>query len=201
MLTVDEMTTDTFTFSISGTFDEDSGTGTGLPIDAGVLAIKHDWSNNFGVHTNFIFGTGADIISNTISVNGMLVDLFVGSDGAEHSSHDAIYFENPLEGASDSIAFTAGSVVSGSATLELVGGFDPILASGLELLSGYGMKYNGAGTVQPWSYDWMRLEATAQVMTPSTAVPVPSTLLLMIGAGLLLLVTGRAKSTVAPIPA
>ncbi len=50
--------------SISGTFD--SNTIGDLP---GYLAIKNDWSNNIGVHTE-LFASAPSITSNTITFDG-----------------------------------------------------------------------------------------------------------------------------------
>jgi len=183
IFTVDEMTTDKLTFSINGTFDEDS---VGV-ISPGVLAIKYDWTNNFGDYTDFITGHPT-VTSSTIAVNGALADINVGS--TPHSTNDAIYFYNPL---GSQYAFTAGTTLSGSATLELLNAFDPSVAAELELLSGYTMVYTGVFPV--FDYDWARLEATAQVLSAPTpsVVPLPTTLLLILS-GLLMFAFNRART-------
>ncbi len=184
IFTVDNITTDELTFSINGTFDEDT-VGAVTP---GVVAIKYDWSNNFGVHTEFMNGEPT-VVSSTLTADGVLVDLNV--DSAIHSTTDSIYFYNP---AGNSTAFTAGTEISGSATLELTGGFDPALASGLELLSGYTMVLN---TFPEWDYDWARLEAKAQVLstppTPPYPIPAPATFLLMVS-GVVVMSLSRSRA-------
>jgi len=183
LFTVDNITTDEFTFSINGSFDEDT---VGI-ISPGMLAIKYDWSNNFGVHTEFMDGHAA-VTSSSLAVNGMILDredIIVGS--TMHSTSDSIYFHNPL---GSNVAFEAGTLISGSATLELLDGFDPSLASGLELLSGYTMAID---VIPVFKYDWARLEATAQVLStppPVSSVPAPAPLWLL-GIGLMTLASGR----------
>lgn len=192
IFTVDNITTDELTFSINGTFDEDT-VGTITP---GVLAIKYDWTNNFGVHTDFMDGE-VHIVNSTLAVDGVLASLNV--DSASHSTTDSIYFFNP-DG--NSTAFAAGTTISGSATLSLLGGFDPNLAGGLELLSGYSMVNTGVHTINgitvpTWDYDWARLEATAQVLSTPLPSPVslPATLLLIVS-GLIMLAMNKARSQV-----
>jgi len=181
MLTIDEMTTDTFTFSINGTFDEDS-----YGDIAGVLAIKYDWSNNLGVHTEFM--NNANVESSTISFNDELADILV-SGGVEHGKNDSISFDNIF---GQNIAFLAGTVVSGSATL--TGEFDPSKAAGLELLSGYKQHISWVGGLSN-KVDWARHEADAVLAftPPPSVVPAPSPLLLIIGAGLLVFMMERVK--------
>ena len=63
-LTIDNYTTDELSFTIGGTFDADT-----IGDQPGWLAIKNDWSNNVGVHTE-LFSTEPTDTVNTITIGG-----------------------------------------------------------------------------------------------------------------------------------
>ena len=127
---VDNYTTDELSFTIGGSLDADT-TG----VSPGYLAIKNDYSNNFGVHTEFIDDASTPTVTlNTILIGGIAPsDIFVRHD-QPWGWADFIHIANPF-GIGDII--TAGTVVSGSLTVSAVGGFDPTDFSTLELVSGF----------------------------------------------------------------
>jgi len=161
-LTIDNYTTNELSFSISGTFDTDS-----IGHSEGWLAIKNDWSNNGGIHTE-MYSVDPVVTLNTIAIGGLVPTTYVQNDN--YSWTDNIFFENPL---GSETPFAAGTVVSGSVTLAAVGGFNPADAATLELVSGFNRPFaQGVGD------DWARLEATA------TVIPAPGAILLgSIGVG------------------
>jgi hypothetical protein len=162
ILTIDNYTLDEVSFTISGTFDADT-----IGNNPGYLAVKNDWSNNTGSHTEW-FSSTPSISSNTILFGGVASGNTI-VQGAGDSWNDAIMFLPP-NGMSDTV-FLAGTEVSGSVTLTGAGQFDPTDLATLQLLSGFD------GT------DWVRHEATALVPEPSTA--------LLLCLGLPALTTGR----------
>jgi len=127
VFTIDNMTTEEFAFTINGTFDEDT---TGFT--PGVLAIRNDWTNNPGIHTDFFDGIPS-LSNSTLEIDGTLIETNYASYSG--SGSDSIWIANPL---GSGIKFTAGTTVSGSMTL--FGGyssaFHPSQASNLELVSG-----------------------------------------------------------------
>ena len=158
VLTINTYTTDELSFTISGTFAANS-----IGDSAGWLAIKNDWSNNIGVHTE-MFSALPSITANTIKIGGLTPGSAAVNAG--DSFYDAIQFENPNGGVGN--AFTAGTQVTGSMTLFSVGAFDPADIATLELVSGFSPS------------NWVRLEASAVA-----AVPEPTT-----GSALILAVLG-----------
>ena len=147
IFTVDNYTTDELSITISGSFDADT---IGVP-QPGLLAIKNDWSNNFGVQTE-LFSALPGITLNTILIGGLVPSTTAG-DGLS-GWHDYVQFANPL-GVNNPIL--AGTTVSGSLTLSGAGMFDPSDLATLELVSGFVL-----------ATDWARFEASA------IAVPEPS---------------------------
>lgn len=161
-LTIDNYTTNELSFSISGTFDTDS-----IGHSEGWLAIKNDWSNNGGIHTE-MYSVDPVVTLNTIVIGGLVPTTYV--QNSTDSWADNIFFSNPL---GTETPFAAGTVVSGSVTLSAVGGFNPADAATLELVSGFYRPF-AAGVGD----DWARLEATA------TVIPAPGAILLgSIGVG------------------
>ena len=156
ILTIDEYTTDTLSFTISGTFDADT-----IGDSEGYLALKNDWSNNVGFHTEwFSFEPVSQV--NTIQIGGVTpateIQNFVDTWTDNVFWYFPAFTEQP---------FAAGTAVSGSMTLFGVGAFNPANASTLQLVSGFN---------RPLDHDdWARLEATA--VTPSA--PEPTSLLLL----------------------
>jgi hypothetical protein len=157
VLQVDTYTTDQLSFTISGTFD----TAT-IGQSEGWLAIKNDWSNNVGIHTE-LFSTAPAILVNTITIGGVAPETFVqGSPTETMTWADNIFFANPL---GTETPFAAGTAVAGSITLFAVGAFDPSDIATLELVSGFNRPLNHD--------DWARLEARA---VGAQAVPEPATI-------------------------
>ena len=149
ILTIDNYTLDEVSFTISGTFDADT-----IGNNPGYLAVKNDWSNNTGSHTEW-FSSTPSISSNTILFGGVASGNTI-VQGAGDSWNDAIVFLPP--NGQSTTAFLAGTEVSGSVTLTGAGQFDPTDLATLQLLSGFD------GT------DWVRHEATANVPEPSTGL-------------------------------
>ena len=172
VFSIDNYTTDELSFTISGAFDTDT-----IGFSPGHLAIKNDWSNNGGSHTE-MFATTPLVTHNSIEIGGS-TPLFYVQNGT-FPWNDDIVFSNTL-GVSN--PFLAGTTVSGSMTLSGAGAFDPANASTLELLSGFSTPYaEGLGN------DWSRLEASAQV----APVPLPASIWFL-GAGLVWLTGKRRK--------
>ena len=88
-LTIDNYTTDEVTFTISGTFDADT-----IGDSPGYLAIKNDWSNNQGVHTEW-FSTLPTATLNTITIGGQVPGTTIQNDDT-FTWADNIFFANPL---------------------------------------------------------------------------------------------------------
>jgi len=149
ILTIDNYTLDEVSLTISGTFDADT-----IGNNPGYLAVKNDWSNNTGSHTEW-FSSTPSISSNTIIFGGVASGNTI-VQGAGHTWNDAIMFLPP--NGQSTTAFLAGTEVSGSVTLTGAGQFDPTDLATLQLLSGFD------GT------DWVRHEATANVPEPSTGL-------------------------------
>jgi len=166
ILSIDNYTENELAFTISGSFDYDT-IGDKVP---GYLAIKNDWSNNQGIHTE-MFNFFPTITLNTITIGGTGPLSFSVINSAEAWT-DTIWFQNPL-GVTNPI--TAGTSVAGSMVLSGNGAFDPVNADSLELLSGF-ITYEDDIEVNRWA----RLESAAQ----TAPVPIPSTLGLL-GIGLL----------------
>ncbi len=149
ILTIDSYTTSELKITLSGFFDANS-----IGDQPKWLAIKNDWSNNYGVHTE-LFNSAPTLVSNSMALNGggMSVQVVNGSD----EWLDTLFWASPTG------SFLAGDVVSGTIHLTgAAGTFNPIANANLQLLSGFN------DTVK----DWVRLEASVE----SNAVPEPSTL-------------------------
>lgn len=160
-LNIDIFTTDEIKFTISGTFDEDV-----IGDQRGWLAVKNDWSNNFGTNNGWIDDSvgffpvsDADwmLIENTVTIGSATIRSFVAASGQTWG--DSIYFGDN-EGMPPILA---GTAVSG--TFHAQGDNLFTVVKNLELLSGF----------DDQSEDWTRLEATA--------VPAPSALALLCLAG------------------
>jgi hypothetical protein len=173
MFTIDTYTTDEVSFSISGTFDADT-----IGIFPGYLAVKNDWSNNYGVHTEW-FSSTPTITVNTIMIGGLAPTLVQAQNSDIRGWNDDVFFRF----ADNTAPFTAGTSVSGSITLSGVGLFNPADMSTLELVSGL----NFTSPISD-DDDWARLEASS----PSAVVPLPGTLALL-GLGLAGLGWSRRK--------
>ena len=141
ILTIESYTTDELSFTISGTMDEDQSSG--------FLALKNDWQNNVGVHTELFTADTATYYDRSISLymNDELQNSYYLFNNTDTYT-DSIYWYNL-----DTIS--AGTTFSGSVTVTCVNGFDPDSNNNLQLVSGY----SGA--------DWARLEAMA-VPEPAT---------------------------------
>ena len=166
IFTIDNYTADELSFTISGTFDE--STFGNAP---GYLAIKNDWSNNVGIHTE-LFSATPTVTFNTITIRGLTPITYVRNNDTTFA--DSIFFGNSL---GSSNAYGGGTSVTGSMTLSAIGGFNPLDAATLELVSGFVDN----------DVDWARLEASAQL----NAVPVPAAVWLF-GSGLIGLI-GMAR--------
>lgn len=182
ILSIEEYTTDTFVFSISGTFDADT---VGTPF-AGFLGVKWDYEGNPGSHTDFISPDAGDVgnplySSGSLTFNGIAqLPSFAPTTG---TFADSIRFGNPSGGAGT--PFAAGTVVSGTISVDLSGEpisfllVDPL---SFDLVSGL----NGGFT------SWNRLEASATLVS---GVPEPSSFLLLGLASLTLLLLRFRRST------
>lgn len=156
ILSIDNYTADELTFSIAGFFDADT-----IGDSEGYLALKNDWSNNRGVHTE-LFSSTPIVTSNTVLIGGLAPTTFL--QNGTSAWMDNIYFHNPL-GTENPIL--AGTTVAGSVTLSGVGAFNPAVTATFELVSGFVRPFGpGPGD------DWARLEAGTLV----AAVPEPSSL-------------------------
>ena len=151
IFTVTEFTSDTLSLTLSGTLDADTG-----GVQPGWLAIKNDWSNHVGVHTEFL-NSIPTITVNTIVIGGVAPLTTDIQNGASDAFADSIVFQNPN---GSGLPLFAGTSIAGTLTLSGAGAFSP--TAGLELLSGFGA-----------TGDWARLEAAA--------VPEPTTALLLAG--------------------
>ena len=152
-LSIDEYTADSLRISISGSFDTST-----VGHSPGYLAIKNDWINNSGTHTEMFLGT-PDISLNTITIGGLTPLTTI--QGELLPWMDNIFFDNPL---GTGTPFAAGTIVSGSITLTGTGLFDPAYGPTLNLVSGFVRPFGpGLGD------DWARLEAVV-IPEPSSAV-------------------------------
>ena len=168
VLTIDTYTTDELSFTISGTFDADT-----IGNQPGLLAIKNDWSNNIGVHTE-LFASTISATNNSISgISGISIN-----DG--DTQGDGIHFAQ--FGIGSTTPFTMGTAIIGSITLSGIGAFDPADVATLQLVSGFNFA----------TQDWVRLEANAV-----SAVPVPAAVWLMGSAIAGLFGFSRRESTTA----
>ena len=144
-LTIDILTPDEFKFTLGGTFDADVVGG-----QRQWLAVKNDWTNNFGVNTDwldaslgftFIFDAPWTVVENSVLIGGLVpIPSVVAADGQTWG--DSIYF------AHSGGDILAGTTVSGSVHVQGVGLFDDSITN-LELLSGFDELF----------LDWVRLEA------------------------------------------
>jgi hypothetical protein len=141
-LTIDSLTANELTFTIDGTFD--------TAPNEGWLAIKNDWSHNQGFHTEMFSGTPS-ITFNNLLIGGSSVSGNITS--SSETWGDAVFFGG---------AMSAGTTVSGTVTLAGTGMFIPANLGTLELLSGF--------TRPPGHDDWARLEFTATVPEPASAM-------------------------------
>ncbi len=147
ILTVDILTADEFKFTLGGTFDADV-----IGDQKQWLAVKNDWTNNFGVNTDWLddslsFGLIDDapwtVVENSVLIDGLVpISSIVAASGELWG--DSIYFDH------SGGDILAGMTVSGSVHVQGVGLFDDSITN-LELLSGF---VNPVG-------DWARLEASA----------------------------------------
>ena len=153
VLSIDTYTTDEVSFSINGTFDAD--TVGNFP---GYLAVKNDWSNNVGVHTEW-FSALPTITVNTIMIGGLAPTIFGAQNSDIRPWNDNVFFRFD----DNTAPITAGTTVSGSITLSRVGVFDPADMATLQLVSGLNF-------TAPFSDndDWARLEANV------SPVPLPA---------------------------
>ena len=145
ILTVDILTADEFKFTLGGTFDADV-----VGDQRNWLAVKNDWTNNFGVNTDWLDDSlGIHLIDNapwTVVENSVLIDglvpdsSFVAADGLTFG--DSIYWSH------SGGHILAGMTVSGSVHVQGVGLFDDSITN-LELLSGFDVPFQA----------WVRLEA------------------------------------------
>lgn len=146
LFTVLNSTADGLSFSISGSFD--TNTAGESP---GFLALKNDWSNNVGIHTE-LFSVLPIVTLNTISIGGLAPTTTVQNGSSTWM--DDVFFENPL---GTETPILAGTTVSGSLTLSAVGAFNPANLATLELVSGFN---------RPAGHDdWARSETGASVST------------------------------------
>ena len=145
ILTINTLTRDEFSFTLSGTFDTDV-----VGDQRQWLAVKNDWTNNFGVNTDwlddslgfdFIDAAPWTVVENSVLIDGLVPSTsVVAADGQTWG--DAIYFSH------SGGDILAGMTVSGSVHVQGVGLFDDSITN-LELLSGFDKFYG----------DWVRLEA------------------------------------------
>ncbi len=157
ILTVDILTADEFKFTLGGTFDADV-----IGDQRQWLAVKNDWTNNFGVNTDWLddsLGFGLiDDAAWTVVESSVLIDGLVPTQSIVAASGetwgDAIYWSH------SGGDILAGMTVSGSVHVQGVGLFDDSITN-LELLSGFDNGFE----------DWVRLEAKA--------VPAPGALALL----------------------
>lgn len=163
MLVIDNYTTDELSFTISGTFDADTIGGGAASASPGYLAIKNDWSNNVGVHTE-LFSDAVFITSNTLTIGTHSLNHFVVTTDSLPWADTFFSTVSPV-----STILTAGTPVSGSVTLSGTGAIDPAHAATLQLVSTY-ISATGPGSPGHWA----RLEANAV-----SAVPVPAAVWLM----------------------
>jgi len=179
VFTIDTYTISELTFTLSGTFDDDT-----IGNEQGWLAIKNDWSSNTGTHTDFL-GLGATMVSN-IMIGGFTPLGTIITTGDIDTFSDSIAF---LQQGGSFSTIVAGTTVSGSATLSAIvgGAFNPTDASTLELVSGF--NYGPSSPLV--GGDWARLEATATFV--GSVVPVPAAVWLF-GTALLGFV-GMARKT------
>ncbi|MBN1404766.1 MAG: hypothetical protein JW942_09915 [Opitutales bacterium] len=136
-LNIDSYTTSEITLTIGGTLDSDV-----VGDQKNWIAIKNDWTNNYGVNTDW-FETAPTCV-HSLKINN--TDANVNLNNSTSYYADAVYFSI------DSNDLLAGYSVSGSITL--TGSFIELSAVNLELLSGF----------DNTAKDWARLEASASVV-------------------------------------
>lgn len=143
-LTIDILTHDEFKFTLGGMFDADV-----VGDQRQWLAIKNDWTNNFGVNTDWLDNSLGfvhidnapwTVVENSVLIGRLVPASIVAADGRTWG--DSIYFDH------SGGDILAGMTVSGSVHVQGVGLFDDSITN-LELLSGFDNAIE----------DWVRLEA------------------------------------------
>ena len=93
--TINTLTTDEFSFTLAGTFDADV-----IGDQTQWLAIKNDWSNNFGQNTDWIAeyigwelleNTSLTVIENSVTFNGSPAAFSIVT-AIGHTWGDSFYF-------------------------------------------------------------------------------------------------------------
>lgn len=145
-LSINTLTSDQFSFSISGTFDADV-----IGDQRNWLAVKPNWSTNFGVNVPWMDDAigNADIgVMFTVNENSLLFNGAAPNSSSATGINewgDSFFFDAGFD-------ITAGTTVSGTVTVTRVGTFDDsLLDSDFELLSGF----------DNTNRDWVRMEAVA----------------------------------------
>ena len=147
-LTINALSADEFSFSINGVLEEDV-----MGDQRNWLAVKNDWSSNFGTNVDWIDDSagfdllenipGLVVVENSIAIDGFAPVSTILAAGPFESWGDSIYFDAGFD-------LTAGTLVSGTLFVQADGLFDPSTDK-IQLLSGF----------DDLALEWNRLEANA----------------------------------------
>lgn len=156
-LTIDTFTSTTFSYSLSGTIDDDT-TGAWVP---GVVVVALEES----VSTPFYSGTPT-VVTNTITIGGIATNSTMANNGSTTG------FSSNLARFTTTSAIAAGTEVVG--TITYTGSFSPgsIVSSDFELWTGYDAerdlaRFEGNAIPEPHSLCLISLAAVALIRTRS----------------------------------
>lgn len=168
IMTIDEISNDILTVSVSGTFDNMSESPTGNP---GYLGFKADWSSNIGSNVDWWNGAKTNFDSFTETFTDV---SFLSSSGLSNgdSFGDSIVFRTTDKAGAGQVAIPDDAPFSATFTLAGDNIFDWSGINSFQVISGYSTD----------TADWYRLEGSVAIqglLAPTTEVPEPGSIALL----------------------